>query len=113
MAQHRHSKSARECGDIMSDMAQSDEAKHLAAKLRPHQVPAREAPVSAHAAVILRETLGEVEHQPNHVPSDRRRTGTGLIHDRHAGLGAGGDGHCVMVQRGGMRLGRCYSSLPP
>ena len=89
--EHRHPEGPRELGDAAADVADADQAEGLAADLAAHQVLAAVAAVPPQPAVVLGDALGEVEHQPQRVLGDRRGVGARLVHDEHAGPGAGGD----------------------
>ena len=89
--EHGHPEGPRELGDAAADVADADQAEGLAADLAAHQVLAAVAAVPPQPAVVLGDALGEVEHQPERVLGDRRGVGARLVHDEHAGPGAGGD----------------------
>ena len=58
---------------------------------RAHQVLAAVAAVPPQPAVVLGDALAEVEHQSQRVLGHRPGVGARLVHDEHAGPGAGGD----------------------
>jgi len=90
VGEHGHPEGPRELGDEAADVADADQAAGLAADLGTHQGLAAEAAVPPQPAVVLGDALGEVEHQPQRVLGHRPGVGAGLVHDQHAGPGAGG-----------------------